>query len=249
MIYFIQDTSVLNIKIGFTGAADAEDRLRQLQTGSPSGLILLATIPGEQKDEHALHERFKDARVHGEWFKPVPDLIRFMLDNRAYQACATTRLVCQQEQEGIPQEEPFPMFIKNHSMADKHYPWVMICPVCQFDCTHPEAAFTRVGNDLESTVYSGTEARGVHNGRRSSLVSVFSCESGHWWELEVFQHKGTNHVRIHVIPENEYPHYNEFRAAQQIKWLRDASEAQLRLAELAAQRARHQAVAHQLSTE
>lgn len=74
MIYFIQDTSVLNIKIGFT-AGDAEKRLRELQTGSPCGLVVLATIPGEKALERTLHERFASARVHGEWFRPVPELI------------------------------------------------------------------------------------------------------------------------------------------------------------------------------
>lgn len=78
MIYFIQDSSTLLIKIGYTGASDAESRLKQLQTGCPSGLELLCTSEGTQADERELHERFKTFRERGEWFKPAPQVIRHL---------------------------------------------------------------------------------------------------------------------------------------------------------------------------
>lgn len=45
MIYFLQDDSNLNIKIGHT-ASDPEERRKQLQTGNSAGLVLLATMEG-----------------------------------------------------------------------------------------------------------------------------------------------------------------------------------------------------------
>lgn len=79
MIYFIQDQGTLFIKIGFS-AEPAERRLAALQTGNPSGLVLLLTLPGERAAESHLHQRFAFARERGEWFRPMPDILAFMLD-------------------------------------------------------------------------------------------------------------------------------------------------------------------------
>lgn len=83
VIYFVQDQSVHHIKIGFTDG-DPEGRLKALQTGSPTGLVLLLTIPGDRTKERELHERFAAARVHGEWFKPTPELLAFMLEQARF---------------------------------------------------------------------------------------------------------------------------------------------------------------------
>lgn len=80
MIYFIQDDTAFLIKIGFTDDADAARRLAALQTGSPAGLILLGTIPGDLRIEGLLHDQFATVRHHGEWFKPHPDLLRFIIE-------------------------------------------------------------------------------------------------------------------------------------------------------------------------
>lgn len=104
MIYFIQDSANLAIKIGFTGSREevaAEMRLKALQTGNPSRLILLATMPGDKAVEGQLHQRFDAHCVAGEWFKPAPDLIRFILAH-----CAADR----------PAEEP--PLLTAHQAAD-----------------------------------------------------------------------------------------------------------------------------------
>lgn len=75
MIYFTQDSATLHVKIGHTNGDDAETRRRALQTGNPSELVVLATMPGERADETKLHQRFAPARVAGEWFRPVPELL------------------------------------------------------------------------------------------------------------------------------------------------------------------------------
>jgi hypothetical protein len=91
MIYFIQDEHLGHIKIGFTDGPDAAVRLKQLQTGSPVGLVLLMTIEGDRETEAMAHEKFASARVHGEWFRPVPDLISFMLFMKEIQCMVRRR--------------------------------------------------------------------------------------------------------------------------------------------------------------
>lgn len=78
MIYFIQDSGTLFIKIGFTDS-DPMDRLKALQTGCPSQLVLLWSCDGDISAEGSLHCRFADARDRGEWFRPVPELLRFII--------------------------------------------------------------------------------------------------------------------------------------------------------------------------
>lgn len=86
MIYFIQDETLSLVKIGYTGGDDPQSRLKALQTGNPCGLTLLYTMPGEQKLEGELHQRFAAARERGEWFRPVPALLKFILENAALAA-------------------------------------------------------------------------------------------------------------------------------------------------------------------
>lgn len=45
-----------------------------LQAASPYKLMLRYTLPGTQKLEHYLHERFASWRLEGEWFEPHPDM-------------------------------------------------------------------------------------------------------------------------------------------------------------------------------
>lgn len=73
-IYFIQaqDKQGL-IKIGWS--VDCESRLRILRIGSPVELRIAAIVPGTRKRERQLHEQFNHLRVHGEWFRPSPELL------------------------------------------------------------------------------------------------------------------------------------------------------------------------------
>ena len=80
-VYFIQAADGL-IKIGV--AASPEDRLNLLQPMSPLPLRLRLVLPGGGAQYEAeLHERFRKHRSHGEWFRPAPELIRFMNSRRA----------------------------------------------------------------------------------------------------------------------------------------------------------------------
>jgi hypothetical protein len=68
MIYFIQAGEGGPIKIGYS--RDALKRIANLQAASPVLLSALAIIPGEIRDEFALHRRLQSERLHGEWFRP-----------------------------------------------------------------------------------------------------------------------------------------------------------------------------------
>jgi Meiotically up-regulated gene 113 len=66
-IYFIGCREPLSIKIGFT-AKDPLGRMKQLQTGNPSRLVMLGWFPGNQRLERQLHADMEEFRLSGEWF-------------------------------------------------------------------------------------------------------------------------------------------------------------------------------------
>lgn len=83
-IYFIEMEGLSFIKIGYT-AADAEQRMAQLQTGQPYRLRLIGTMPGDKKAEHALHKELDAYRSTGEWFSAttyVRELIAYLIEKQ-----------------------------------------------------------------------------------------------------------------------------------------------------------------------
>jgi hypothetical protein len=75
-VYFIQ-AETGEIKIGYT-RGDPEIRLRQFQPHSPCELTLLAAIQGGRGEEAVIHGKFRDHKLHHEWFLPAPSLIKFI---------------------------------------------------------------------------------------------------------------------------------------------------------------------------
>jgi len=76
--YFIQSENGGPIKIGYT-RQDPNQRLKDLQTGSPVKLKLLGAIKGNK--EAMLHHKFIEERSHGEWFEPSTKLVDYMNNN------------------------------------------------------------------------------------------------------------------------------------------------------------------------
>lgn len=72
-VYFIQAGEDGPVKIGV--AAEPFKRLAELQTGNPARLRVVAIIEGDTGIEKALHERFAEHRLEGEWFKPTHVLL------------------------------------------------------------------------------------------------------------------------------------------------------------------------------
>lgn len=76
VVYFVSDDLGQAIKIGT--AKNANTRLAELQCGSSSKLRILKVVKGDRKHEAKLHQKFKHLRMHGEWFKAAPELIKFI---------------------------------------------------------------------------------------------------------------------------------------------------------------------------
>lgn len=78
-IYFLQSGLIGAIKIGYSG--DIEKRFKGLRYASAEPVHLLGWIYGGPEAEGRLHERFAPYRQHGEWFRPVDELLEFVRDN------------------------------------------------------------------------------------------------------------------------------------------------------------------------
>lgn len=63
-------------KIGF--AANPQQRLKELQIGSPYELKIILEFPGGFVKEQELHDFYKNSLVRGEWFKFQPITIEFL---------------------------------------------------------------------------------------------------------------------------------------------------------------------------
>lgn len=70
MVYFIKCNDL--VKIGFS--CDVNRRFKQLKTANGKPLELIHSIKGDRTVEKALHNRYKDLKVRGEWFKLYPEI-------------------------------------------------------------------------------------------------------------------------------------------------------------------------------
>jgi len=72
-IYFIRAATGGPIKIGYAKNLDA--RLATLQTGCPVRLEVIFSARCNRIVERAMHDFFKEDRLHGEWFDPSEKLM------------------------------------------------------------------------------------------------------------------------------------------------------------------------------
>lgn len=75
-VYFVQESGMMAIKIGV--AKDVDGRVREMAVGTPHLLVVLAVVNGDRRVEQSLHARFARARIRGEWFRPVPELLAYI---------------------------------------------------------------------------------------------------------------------------------------------------------------------------
>ncbi len=113
MIYFIQESETLNIKIGYTGADDSATRLSSLQVGNSQRLRLLGTAPGDRADERRLHDRFAWCHVSGEWFSESYEIL-------SYIALAT------ELQKMITPAGDHSVLIRTLKVGDKDFNWFVL---------------------------------------------------------------------------------------------------------------------------
>jgi hypothetical protein len=76
-VYFIGNAGRTQVKIGYT-EREPEKRVKNMQTGNPFPLAVLATMPGRKGTEAYLHEVFAPVRLSGEWFELSPTLEAFI---------------------------------------------------------------------------------------------------------------------------------------------------------------------------
>lgn len=78
VVYVIGALQAGAFKVGITGG-DPMSRMATLQTGSPVPLELLGYIEDVDAGvEKYLHDRLRRHRLHGEWFKARPRVLRWL---------------------------------------------------------------------------------------------------------------------------------------------------------------------------
>lgn len=75
-VYFLRESGIGAIKIGTS--KNVALRVRSIASGMPHGLTLLATMPGWHRVETLVHQLFEHARIRGEWFRPIPELLEYI---------------------------------------------------------------------------------------------------------------------------------------------------------------------------
>lgn len=77
-VYIFQKGRRAVVKIGYSG--DHEGRMASLQTSTPDKMRLIALIPGSRSVEAALHKRFREYRLSGEWFRLEGTLAEYVAE-------------------------------------------------------------------------------------------------------------------------------------------------------------------------
>lgn len=75
-VYFIREGIDGPVKIG--SSVNPKGRIATLQTANPTPLFLLGHIPGDERLEKILHNRFRPFRKSHEWFHPVPEVLDYI---------------------------------------------------------------------------------------------------------------------------------------------------------------------------
>lgn len=79
VVYFVTPSRSRRVKIGVT--TNLKARLARLQATNHVPLELLLALPGDQVLEGRLHNRFRDDRMHGEWFKFSDRIKQFIAEH------------------------------------------------------------------------------------------------------------------------------------------------------------------------
>lgn len=101
-VYFVQGETTELIKIGIT-SQDINLRIMDMQCGSPDRLTLLGIMCVKSRVvEKVLHKHFASTRVHGEWFRPSPELLEYIAEyTRRTQQEARTRTMIRKGANGL----------------------------------------------------------------------------------------------------------------------------------------------------
>lgn len=107
----LEETPRHFVKVGFTN--NVERRLRDLQTGNPDPIVLIAKIRSSSEAyralERDLHTRLKNHRVRGEWFDSYPEVRSIVIDHfgEVFVPVSDNALqFCGRDSDGVPEFSP-----------------------------------------------------------------------------------------------------------------------------------------------
>ena len=75
-VYFALDRDSGEIKIGTS--KKVRSRMKNVARETKRSIVVMATVDGDREVEQSLHRRFRHARIRGEWFRPVPELLDYI---------------------------------------------------------------------------------------------------------------------------------------------------------------------------
>ena len=82
--------------------------------------------------------------------------------------------------------------------GDNVWPYLVRCPVCEFESTHHKsvAHYRRAEDERTQVVWIGPEGPQQENPspRRSAVGIRFEGECGHSWWMNIIQHKGQTFI-------------------------------------------------------
>jgi hypothetical protein len=78
LVYFVEAVGCERVKIGWTRRGNLAQRVAGLQSGCPFPLEVLAAYPGLIIHEHREHRRFKQYRLHCEWFSLSEEILGYL---------------------------------------------------------------------------------------------------------------------------------------------------------------------------
>jgi Meiotically up-regulated gene 113 len=85
------------------------ERVKDLQTGCPWKLTVLAVTEGTKCDEKGLHQRFRELHMRGEWFELHPVILALAV------SMPTARAMIEYEPERAPgKEHPLAPVVELH---------------------------------------------------------------------------------------------------------------------------------------
>jgi len=77
-VYFIKAEEVYPIRIKIGRSLDPESRFQDIANISPVLIKFLGSMVGGHEEERKVHDKFKENRLHGEWFLLTDDLEDFI---------------------------------------------------------------------------------------------------------------------------------------------------------------------------
>lgn len=110
MIYIIRAAGTSKYKIGFTDRA-VEERMKELQTGSPDPLKIIHVFDGTFEDEKRLHLECDDFRIQGEWFDMNEDKLWAVFVNVLFAPRKPIQIV---SDDALSQKTHFKDFLEKH---------------------------------------------------------------------------------------------------------------------------------------